>query len=188
MKYFGGKNYPMYNLSELFDQIEKHRESMKQLVKDLGTATSGAFDARQRLTEVNSKLLAVSRAYEDKKAALLISGAIEGKNAETREANLRMNLSEELSELELCELAVKNIRLELDSNLSACEMLKALISAGAAEFSWLGGPGAFAMALEAEQKDTAPETTQFNRPSGVFVHTTERPADDDFFKSAEDPR
>lgn len=167
---------------------------MRGLCIDMAGATDDAIKLRQEQIKILDSLRFAERAYEDKKAALLISGSIEGKNAETREANLRMSLVTEQDELDLYTTALKINQLELQNALSRIELAKTELTASTAEFGWLGGPGAFAMALEAESRQQMGESIQHmaeaepNATPGVFVHVTERPADNDFFKSVEDPR
>ena len=67
---------------------------------EIKAAFAALMAARQALYEGSEKELAAKAALKKREAALLLSGAIIGKNAETRDAQLKEGCKMEISTLE----------------------------------------------------------------------------------------
>jgi hypothetical protein len=90
---------------------EEPREvQIKRAFEDLRTA-------RTELHEVSEKDLAARDALKRREANLLLSGAIIGKNAETREAQLKEGCKEELKAVEA--MRVKKAEAQLKAELAS---------------------------------------------------------------------
>jgi len=86
---------------------ETREDQIKRAYEDLRTA-------RIEMHEVSERDLAARTALKQKEAALLLSGAITGKNAETRDAQLKEGCKEELEAVEAARLEKADAQLRQD--------------------------------------------------------------------------
>jgi len=82
-------------------------DQIKRAYEDLRTG-------RIEMHEVSERELAARTALKQKEAALLLSGAIIGKNAETRDAQLKEGCKEELEAVEAMRIEKANAQLRSD--------------------------------------------------------------------------
>ncbi len=86
---------------------ETREDQIKRAYEDLRTA-------RIEMHEASEKDLAARTTLKQKEAALLLSGAIVGKNAETRDAQLKEGCKEELEAVEAARLEKADAQLRQD--------------------------------------------------------------------------
>ncbi|MFA5409472.1 MAG: hypothetical protein WC343_11930 [Bacilli bacterium] len=86
---------------------ETREDQIKRAYEDLRTA-------RIEMHEVSERDLAARTALKQKEAALLLSGAIIGKNAETRDAQLKEGCKEELEAVEAVRVEKADAQLRQD--------------------------------------------------------------------------
>jgi hypothetical protein len=87
--------------------MDSREDQIKQAYEDLRTA-------RIEMLEVSEKDLAARTTLKQKEAALLLSGAIIGKNAETRDAQLKEGCKGELEAVEAARLEKAEAQLRSD--------------------------------------------------------------------------
>jgi len=86
---------------------ETREDQIKRAYEDLRTA-------RIEMHEASEKDLAARTTLKQKEAALLLSGAIVGKNAETRDAQLKEGCKEEMGAVEAARLEKAEAQLRMD--------------------------------------------------------------------------
>ena len=86
---------------------ETREDQIKRAYEDLRTA-------RIEMHEVSERDLAARTALKQKEATLLLSGAIIGKNAETRDAQLKEGCKGELEAAEIARLEKAEAQLRMD--------------------------------------------------------------------------
>lgn len=95
-----------------------------------------AFDAmkvnRTSLYHAEEAVLACKTALKRREASLLLSGAIIGKNAETRDAQLKEGCKDEMAALEKAEYERRATQLSYELSCMSVDSLKWLIRAEAA--------------------------------------------------------
>lgn len=82
--------------------------------KEIKAAFAALMAARQALYEGSEKELAAKAALKKREAALLLSGAIIGKNAETRDAQLKEGCQMEIATLEGAEAEKRLLQCRFD--------------------------------------------------------------------------
>jgi hypothetical protein len=87
--------------------MEPREDQIKRAYEDLRTA-------RIEMHEVSERDLVARTTLKQKEAALLLSGAIIGKNAETRDAQLKEGCKEELVAVEAARLEKAEAQLRMD--------------------------------------------------------------------------
>ena len=101
--------------------MENTREDqIRRAFEDLRTA-------RVEIHEASEKDLAARTTLKTREAALLLSGAITGKNAETRDAQLKEGCKEELGAVEAARLEKAGAQLRMDLAIMRAQELQWLI-------------------------------------------------------------
>jgi hypothetical protein len=88
-------------------EMDSREDQIKRAFEDLRTA-------RVEIHEASEKDLAARTTLKTREAALLLSGAITGKNAETRDAQLKEGCKEELGAVEAARLEKADAQLRMD--------------------------------------------------------------------------
>ena len=87
--------------------MDSREDQIKRTYEDLRTA-------RIEMHEASEKDLAARTALKQKEAALLLSGVIIGKNAETRDAQIKEGCKGELEAAEAARLEKAEVQLQMD--------------------------------------------------------------------------
>ena len=87
--------------------MDSREDQIKRAYEDLRTA-------RIEMHEASEKDLAARTTLKQKEAALLLSGAIVGKNAETRDAQIKEGCKEEMGAVEAARLEKAEAQLRMD--------------------------------------------------------------------------
>lgn len=106
---------------------------------EIKAAFAALMAARQALYEGSEKELTVRAALKKREAALLLSGAIIGKNAETRDAQLKEGCKMEISALEGAEAEKRLLQCRFDLASMAVQELQWLIRNEIIEYDQDGG-------------------------------------------------
>ena len=100
--------------------MDSREDQIKRAYEDLRTA-------RIEMHEVSERDLAARTALKQKEAALLLSGVIVGKNAETRDAQLKEGCKEELEAVEAVRVEKADAQLRQDLASMRVQALQWLI-------------------------------------------------------------
>ena len=92
--------------------------------KEIKEAFAALMAARQALYDGSEKELAAKMALKKREAALLLSGAIIGKNAETRDAQLKEGCQMEIAALEGAEAEKRLLQCRFDLSSMAVEEIR----------------------------------------------------------------
>lgn len=101
-------------------EMDSREDQIKRAFEDLRTA-------RVEIHEASEKDLAARTTLKTREAALLLPGAITGKNAETRDAQLKEGCKEELGAVEAARLEKAGAQLRMDLAIMRAQELQWLI-------------------------------------------------------------
>lgn len=188
------------NLKEFAQAVETTTAKIDVSAIEFQVAGHTTITYRSELAKLQEQLLNATRALEDKKAALLLSGAIQGKNAELREADLRVQLKDERELVELIELGILTNKTYLENAEAEARVHAKMLEASMSYLHFLASPGAMIIAVEAEkvayeqaimsnldhlQKEVENQVAENGNADlgtgteGVFVHIMERDEHDE---------